>query len=714
MTDSLAQAGWSIHRVGEALVALARAANLPLRTGDVHPTRSDAADVDFADLVGRTADWLGLEAEHVATSYAGLTALVRGSAPAILRIDSEGAGPRIVLLLRSGRKWATVLTPTGPLRVAADALVRALGEAREGAVSAQVDRILQRTGVSGARATRARQHLLRERIGDKHVAGCWVLRSPARSTFVRQLLRAGASRDAVTLALAHGAQYALTILAWWAIGRGALQGHLDRGWLAAWALLLVSQVIFRALEFRAQGRLTVDAAALLKRRLFQGTLSMEPEEIRSEGAGQLLGRTLEAAALETLAISGGLTAAMAVVDLLASGVLLALGPGGALRILGFLAFVAVALTVGRGYWSERHEWTRQRLSLTHDLVERMVGNRTRLAQLGEEERHAGEDVALAEYHGSSRRLDRGTVVLTTMLPAGWLIFGLASLVPSIATDSTTPTDLAITLGALLLSVRAMQRVGVGGVSVAAAVVAWGRVKSLFDAGARFEQGAAPGIVADLDAGKNAGKETRQPERPVLAAQDVVFRYRAGGEPVLRGCSLRIAAHDRVLLEGPSGGGKSTLALLLAGVRVPGSGTLLVDGLDRQTLGPIEWRRRVVAVPQFHENHVISSTFAFNLLMGRDWPPRAKDLAEAEALCRELDLGDLLERMPSGLQQMVGDTGWQLSHGERSRVYLARALLQSPEVLVLDESFAALDPETMRTALECVLRRAPAVVVVAHP
>lgn len=712
MTDSLAQTEWSIHRLGEALVALARAADLPLRTGDVHPTRSDATDLDFADLVGRTADWLGLEAEHVATSYAGLTALVRGSGPAILRIDSE-AGPRLVLLLRSGRKWATVLTPTGPRRFAAEALVRALGETLEGPFSAQVDRILEQTGVAGARATRARQHLLRERIGDRHVAGCWLLRAPARSTFARQLLRAGASRDAATLALAHVAQYALTVLAWWAIGRGALEGHLDRGWLAAWALLLVSQVLFRALEFRAQGRLTVDAAALLKRRLFQGALSMEPEEIRSEGAGQLLGRTLEAAALETLAISGGLTAVMAVIDLLASGVLLALGPGGVLRIVGFVAFVAIAITLGRAYWSERHEWTRQRLSFTHDLVERMVGNRTRLAQLGKEERHAGEDVALAEYHGSSRRLDRATVVLTTMLPAGWLIFGLGSLVPSIAKDSTTPTDLAITLGALLLSVRAMQRLGVGGVSVAAAVVAWGRVKSLFDAGARSELGAAPGIVTDLDAGKEANKE-HQTDRPVLAAQDVVFRYRAGGEPVLRGCALRIAARDRILLEGPSGGGKSTLALLLAGVRVPDSGTLLVDGLDRQTLGPIEWRRRVVAVPQFHENHVVSSTFAFNLLMGRDWPPRAKDLEEAEAICRELDLGDLLERMPSGLQQMVGDTGWQLSHGERSRVYLARALLQSPEVLVLDESFAALDPETMQTALECVLRRAPAVVVVAHP
>ena len=71
-------------------------------------------------------------------------------------------------------------------------------------------------------------------------------------------------------------------------------------------------------------------------------------------------------------------------------------------------------------------------------------------------------------------------------------------------------------------------------------------------------------------------------------------------------------------------------------------------------------------------------------------------------------------MPSGLQQVVGETGWQLSHGERSRLYIARALLQNAELVVLDESFAALDPETLRRALRCVLERAKTLLIVAHP
>jgi ABC-type transport system involved in cytochrome bd biosynthesis fused ATPase/permease subunit len=106
--------------------------------------------------------------------------------------------------------------------------------------------------------------------------------------------------------------------------------------------------------------------------------------------------------------------------------------------------------------------------------------------------------------------------------------------------------------------------------------------------------------------------------------------------------------------------------------------------------------------------------AFNLLMGRGWPPRPRDLQEAENVCRALDLGPLLDRMPARLNQMVGETGWQLSHGEKSRLYVARALLQGADVLIVDESFAALDPQALRHALATVLARAPTVLVIAHP
>jgi ABC-type transport system involved in cytochrome bd biosynthesis fused ATPase/permease subunit len=150
--------------------------------------------------------------------------------------------------------------------------------------------------------------------------------------------------------------------------------------------------------------------------------------------------------------------------------------------------------------------------------------------------------------------------------------------------------------------------------------------------------------------------------------------------------------------------------LASGVRLPDSGLLFLRHIDRKTPGERAWRRRVVASPQFHENHIFSGSLAFNLLIGRRWPPEPEDLAEAETICRELDLGALLDSMPGGLMQMVGETGWQLSNGEKSRIYLARALLQHADLVVLDETFGALDPETAGRAVDCVLRRAPAVCV----
>jgi len=170
----------------------------------------------------------------------------------------------------------------------------------------------------------------------------------------------------------------------------------------------------------------------------------------------------------------------------------------------------------------------------------------------------------------------------------------------------------------------------------------------------------------------------------------------------------------IAVAGESGSGKSTLAALLCGLRPPDSGLLLLHGLDKAAWGVQTWRRTVAAAPQFHENYIFSAPFAFNLLMGRRWPPNNEDLQEAEQVCQGLGLGDLLERMPAGLMQMVGETGWRLSHGERSRVFLARALLQEAHVIVLDESFGALDPETLGQCLTYVMQRAPTLVVIAHP
>ena len=593
-----------------------------------------------------------------------------------------------------------------PLLAVRAALCRGL----EAPLAAEVHQLLAAVGVSVWRQERAWQAILGERLSAERIGGCWLLRLPAGTHFWHQMRHTRLPQRLLVLVGAHAMQYVLWLLSWWVVGQGALQGRLDRGWLMAWVLLLLTLVPLRLLVTWTQGWFAIGAGLLLKRRLLAGALRLAPEEIRQQGAGQLLGRVIESEAVEALALSGGILGLVAGLELSLAAVVLGAGAGGGYQALLLLGWLGLTGLIGWRYVRRRRHWTAARLELTHDLVEHMVGHRTRLAQETPAHWHDGEAQALARYLELARVMDRTAAWLMALVPRGWLLLGLLGLAPAFLTGRGSPAALAVGLGGVLLAYEAFRKLATGLWHVAGAAIAWQQAAPLFHAAARPEVATPPTLARVLGGGGvGAGGAV-----PVLEAHDLVFRYRDRGEPVLRGCSLRICPGDRLLLEGPSGGGKSTLAALLNGLRRPESGLMLLGGCDLQTLGSEGWRQRVVAAPQFHDNHVFAGTFAFNLLMGRRWPPRPEDIGEAEALCHELGLEELLERMPAGLLQMVGDTGWRLSHGEQSRLYLARALLQGADVVVLDESFAALDPETLRQSLRCVLARAATLLVIAHP
>jgi ATP-binding cassette subfamily B protein len=660
------------------------------------------------ELLARLAGAAGIAsagaAERFELAYADVTPTfsprARASFPAALRV---GAGELLGVLAVRGAE-ARLVAPDGAV-IACDAAALAAwlrapaeADARPGLAAAVAG-----AGITAARAGAVTDALCAAALGGARIAeGARVTR--ARPSLGAALAAGGAGRR---LALAIGgyvAQLGLLAALWWVAGARAVAAGGARG-VAPVVALVAALAAARLASSWTAGRLAVDVGEVLRGRLLEGVLALDTEAIRARGIGQLLGRVVETEALESLALGGGLVAAAGLFELATGAIVLAFGVASGAELSLLAIWVGVALLLAARAQRALARWTALRIALTHDLVERMAGQRTLVAQQPPELRHVEEEAALARYADAGRALDRTLALLAGLVPRGWLVAAVGLLAPALAAAAARPAAFAVTLGGVLFVHGALRKLTQAFPALGAAAIAWAEVGDMLAVRARD---AAP-----------AGSEVEtaaaaEPDGALVVARDLGFRYPGRPAPVLAGCSFVIRRGERVLLEGASGSGKSTLGALLAGLRVPDTGSLALAGVDQRALGAARWRTRVGAAPQLHENHVFSHTLLFNVLLGRAWPPRREDVALAEAVLRELDLGPLLERMPSGLEQLVGESGWQLSHGERSRLFIARALLQPLEARVLDESFAALDPETLERALACVLARAETVIVIAHP
>jgi ATP-binding cassette subfamily B protein len=725
MSDAnLLSYAWPASRVGEALEQLAHRSGLSRATAEAtaSPEALNAVmssnTAHGRDVIERwieaVAGRLKLEVEAVEAPYPEAETLLSNAAPALLGLPVATSGveePYYLALLEGGRRSIKIVNVDGAVRrVRKDEILAAIRAPLELPILESVNHLLAKAGISQDRMPMVRAAILREQLNQARIGNCWLLRLAPDASMWQQARRAGLPRYLATFVMVHLAQLLLFIASWWFIGRAVLSGSFEKGWLTGWALLLLTLVPLGLFGRWSQNMLAIGAGGLFKRRLLYGALRLQPDEIKHQGAGQFLGRVMESEALELLALGGGFAALVALIELFIAMWVLSQGAGGITHSLMLLAWVGLALLLGWLDYRRSQDWVNAHLAMTDDLVERMVGHRTRLAQESPLTWHDLEDQQLAHYVQQTMHRDRISVLVSALIPRGWLVLGLGGIVFAYLTGSGSPAALAISLGGILLASRALDSLVLGYSSIISAALAWKQTSSIYRAADRPSDEGELSAVFQREDADGAAQQTR----PLLTARDLAFRYRDRGLPVLQGVNLDIFRGDRLLLEGPSGGGKSTLASLLIGLRRPESGLLLLHGLDRYSLGGHVWRRHVVSAPQFQENYVLTGTVAYNLLMGRRWPATPEDLREAEQVCRELGLDEVLNRMPAGLQQMVGEGGWQLSNGEQSRLYIARALLQKADLIVFDESFASLDPTNLRRALACVLRRAPTLMVIAHP
>ncbi len=361
MTNNLDTLSWPASRLGEAMDALARKSGLVPRPVEIPTPPNGFAQAD-AEALGRwieaAADCLGLEAEPLEAPYGEAEQLVRNAGPALLRLPGKDE-PRFLALL-DGQRMVSVLGPDLTVHRLQPEVVRtALCQALEAPVAAEVDRLLNEAGVPERRWSRAREAILRELLSSERLAGSWLLRLPPGAPFWQQLHQARLSRRLLALVGAHAVQYLLWLLSWGMVGQGALQGRLDWGWLLAWALLLLTLVPFRLLATWLQGLIAIGAGGLLKQRLLSGALRFEPDEIRHQGAGQLLGRVIEAEAVESLALSGGFLALVSGIELVMAALVLGAGAGGWLHAFLLGGWVTFTCCIGWQYFRRRRHWAKQ-------------------------------------------------------------------------------------------------------------------------------------------------------------------------------------------------------------------------------------------------------------------------------------------------------------------------------------------------------------------
>jgi ABC-type multidrug transport system fused ATPase/permease subunit len=162
-------------------------------------------------------------------------------------------------------------------------------------------------------------------------------------------------------------------------------------------------------------------------------------------------------------------------------------------------------------------------------------------------------------------------------------------------------------------------------------------------------------------------------------------------------SLAVEPGEKLALVGATGSGKTTLVRLLGRFYEPGSGEILLDGIDVRRLPSREVRARLGVVLQ--DFHVFTGTIRDNI---RLWNPAIPD-ARVEEAARLVHADDFIRALPNGYDTDLAERGANLSHGQRQLLSFARVLAADPEILVLDEATASIDPETERRIQEALHR-----------
>lgn len=196
----------------------------------------------------------------------------------------------------------------------------------------------------------------------------------------------------------------------------------------------------------------------------------------------------------------------------------------------------------------------------------------------------------------------------------------------------------------------------------------------------------------------------------ISLKDICWRYEGGQEDTIHHLNLTIKKGDAIAFIGESGTGKSTIADIILGLFRPQQGEICVDGIDIKKM-PERWSKMIGYVPQ--SVYLLDDTIRNNIAFGID--EDKIDEGKIWDVLEQAQMKSYVEKLPEGLDTMLGERGIRFSGGQRQRIAIARALYFDPDILILDEATSALDNKTEEAVMEAVdmLQGWKTLIIIAH-
>jgi ATP-binding cassette subfamily B protein len=493
-----------------------------------------------------------------------------------------------------------------------------------------------------------------------------------------------------------------------AVGQVIDQGFMadDPGTINRWFWLLFAAATVMAvaggMRFYWVSWLGQRIVTDLRRDVYSRVIRMEPEFFATTRTGEVLSRlNTDTTLVESLVGSSASVAVRNLIMLVGSSILLVVTAPSLAGVIGLLILLVFLPVIVLGRWVRRLSRDAQDrvadFSAHGDETINAVATVQSFAQEQREVDRFGHQVEEA-FVAQRRRIYATTIliVLVILLTFGSVTFVLWLGAHAVLDNRLTPGQLSQFVLYALLAAG----------STASLSEVWGGVQRAAGATER---------LAELLTAENRLRTTDRPDpfphgRVSLAFRDVTFAYPSRpDEPVLKRLSFEVAPGETVALVGPSGGGKSTVFKLIQRFYDPDDGRICINGQDLASFDPVALRSAIGLVSQ--DIALFSGSAADNVRYGRPDAP----LGDVEKAARLAQAHEFIDRLPEGYDAFLGERGIRLSGGQRQRLAIARALITTPSLLLLDEATASLDAESERLVQQALeeASRDRTVLVIAH-